>query len=235
MNASESGAGYLDQGTITYKPDEYGSGALTVEVPIHAPAPRAHLIAAVTELRRDATPGDVAWSVDQVAQAHLKEATGAHALFRKDAQEIHAIAHVPAAPKYNLPTYVEPPKYSYPRPLAPEQEALLPHLTQAVRLVVPSELGPHINQIAHLAAQEIPTQADVLRAYQRSSVTEVLRDYDGVGESKPLPPELQRAIRTTHLSFPQPAAEALQAPAPAESSSRSTTMSDRAVGHEYDR
>jgi hypothetical protein len=235
MSPSETNAGYLGDGTITYKPDDYGSGTLTVELPIDTPAPRAHLIAAVSELRSDATPGEIAWSVDQVAHGHLTKATGANVLVWRDAQEIHAFAHVPAAPKYNLPTYIEPPAYSNPRPLTADQEALLPHLTQTVRLVVPSELDAHVNEIAHLAAQEIPTQADILHAYQRTSISEVLRNYDGVEESKPLPPEVQQAMRTTLLSFPQHAAQALHTPVHTTAPTPSTTRSARAASHGYDR
>lgn len=238
MSTNETEAAPQGRGAITYEPDKFGSGTLTIELPIHPPAPREHLIKAVSELRRDATPGEIAWSVDQVAQTHLQEATGSAAFIRSDAQQIHTLVHVPGPPPLDLPTYGEPVKYSYKelRPLTLDQEALLPHLTRSVRLVVPAELDAHITEIAYLAAQEIPSQADVLRAYQRTSVAEVIRDYDGFpSPSKALPSELQQAMRTTLLSFPQHATEALHTTTRTTPSTRSATVSARPASHGYDR
>lgn len=213
MSAHETNAGRLREGTITYTPNEFGSGSLGIDVPLHAPAPREHLIAAATKVRPNASFGTIGFTVDQVAAGHLREATGVTAFIENGGQQIHSQAHVPRPPQH-LPSFNETstPKYGEPRPLTAEQENLLPHLARIVPGLVPPELDAHVKDIAHLAAQEILTTNDVLRAYQRTSITEVLRHYDGPKTPKALSPELEKGRRTTHLSFPEHASGALREP-----------------------
>lgn len=203
------GAAVPAPGTITYEPDEGFGGMLTIKIPVTPPAPRAHLLAAATAQRPHAALS-IGYCLDKAATGHLQNATGTAAAITNNGQQTLAYVVLPKPVSEHAPMYGETHPYidSERRALTPEQEAALPGMVETISDIVPSKLAPHVHDIAHLAAQEITTQADVLRAYQRTSVPEVLTAHDRFGEPDPLPPELQHLVKTARLSFPQPASEA---------------------------
>ncbi|MCD5342808.1 hypothetical protein LR392_11310 [Arthrobacter sp. AK04] len=190
--------------------------------------------------------------IDKVANNHLSNATGSRALIRLSGERITAYVPLPApltdreqspTPETSRSSYGGvpplPPRtylsYSKTRSLTPDQEAILPRVAESVRDVVPPTLQSYVDDIAHLVAQEIPTQSDLLRAYQRTSIPEVLAEYDRAGRPKQLPPEHQQAMKTAQLSFPSHAAEALKTSAPAVAVTPASAASDITAAHTLDR
>lgn len=190
--------------------------------------------------------------IDKVANEHLSNATGSRVLIRMGGERITAYVPLPApltehgqnpTPETSPTLYGGvsplPPRtylsYSKTRSLTPDQEAILPRVAESVRDVVPPALQHHVDDIAHLVTQEIPAQADLLRAYQRTSVPEVLAEYDRAGRPEPLPAEHQQAMKTAQLSFPRPAAEALTTSAPTVAATPARAAAGVTAGHAFDR
>ena len=223
-------------GTITYEPAEAFGGYLTIELPMTVPAPRRHLLVAATTHHPDGAP-DLGYHLDRVATRHLQNATGTAAVITHDGQQTHALVILPPPLSEHPPMYGQAPTYmdSERRALTPEQDAALPDIIDTIRAIVPTRLTPHLPDIAHLAAQQMTTQADLLLAYQRTSVPEILADYDNVAGPDPIPQELQHLVKTARLSFPQPAAEALTTPPTAMPTPPARTAAGTHASHGYER
>ncbi|MEO5315525.1 hypothetical protein PV772_15645 [Pseudarthrobacter sp. CC12] len=213
-------------------------GKITIDLPVDPPAPRQHLVTAATDQLPtgkhhesgnewdddwvDAPPVTIQGCIDKVANRHLNDATGSSAHIWIGAERLTAWVILPAPlperPDTPLPgplfkeygpepeTYLRHVEH---RALTPDQEAILPAVIESVRDVLPPALQPHLDDISHLVAQEIPAAEDLLRAYQRTSIPEVLAEYDRAGRPEPLEPEYQQAVKTAQLSFPRHATEAL--------------------------
>lgn len=224
-------------GTITYEPVAGFGGKLTMELPFDAPAPRGHLLTAAMAVRPDAGSVAVEYHLDEVATRHLRDALGTTAFITHNGQQTHAFVYLPTALAERPPMYGGMPPYidTERRALTSEQEAILPDVVETIRDIVPAGLGPHVHDIAHLAAQEIPAQADLLRAYQRTSIPEILSDYDRAGEPAPLPQELQQLVKSARLSFPQHASEALKNPPSALPTSPARATSGTPTSRGYER
>lgn len=225
-------------GTITWEPQPGTPGRLVIDVPVQAPTPRAHLFNAVSALRPDDLPA-LEFDVDSVATRHLCTATGAGAHITNRGQRIEASIYPPTPLSQRPPIYGETPLYleaTKLRTLTAAQEAMLPDVATTVRTVVPTALHPHADDLARLVVQEIPAQADLLRAYQRTSLPEVLAEHDRGGIEAKLAAELQRLTKTTRLSFPHPASEALTtATAVSPATPARAAASGSRTDHSYDR
>ncbi|WJH26862.1 hypothetical protein [Pseudarthrobacter defluvii] len=242
--------GQLPAASITYEPSSGFGGRITIDLAAARPAPRTHLLTAACELRSDAWPEDIEERIDRVAERHLQEATGTDTHIRLGGEGLYAFVHLPTPlterpqkpapiPTYGSPLPKEPDEtylqYRDPKALTSYQEAILPNVVETIRDVVPAALQPHVKDIAHLVTQEIPSQADLLRAYQRTSVPEVLNEVDHAGQPERLSLEHQRALKTAQLSFPHPAPEVLRSPTPAAAAATPTTLTGAAVSHAFDR
>lgn len=224
-------------GTITWEPEPGSPGKLVIDIPVQAPAPRAHLLNAASALRPDDLPA-LEYDVDSVATRHLHNETGAGTRITSHAQRIEARIYPPTPLSQRPPLYGETPPYletSKLRTLTPAQEALLPDIATTVRTVVPPALHPHADDLARLVVQEIPAQADLLRAYQRTSLPEVLAEHDSGGITAKLAAELQQLTTATRLSFPHPASEALTTTTPASTAPPTRAASGAHADHSYDR
>ena len=164
-------------GTITYKAHgSFTEGLLTIDVPVDAPAPRSHLVKAATADLPRHQAALFKLHIDEVASGHLQQATGTHAHITNEGQQVRVHVVPPTPLSERPPMYGEAPTYMDPadrRELTAAQQAALPAVATSIRKVIPTALQPHADDLAHLMVQEVPTQADVLRAYQRTSLTEV--------------------------------------------------------------
>ncbi|KRE76629.1 hypothetical protein [Arthrobacter sp. Soil761] len=238
MRQDIQGTDQFSAGSITYEPDSFFAGKIVIDLAVDTPNPRFHLQAAAHRLQSDESLEFVGYLVDQVAERHLREATGSTAFIRQDGQHLNAHVFLPTPLAERPPVYGDEPAYlgtEEPRVLTDFQAAILPDVTESVRNMVPPALHPHVEDIAHLVAQEIPTRADLLRAYQRTSIPEVLEEIDQFGQPELLSPEHQKAMKTAQLSFPHPAAEAVRSTTPAVAAESHRAPAGASVGHAFDR
>lgn len=137
-----------------------------------------------------------------VATRHLEGQTGMHAYITgQDGETARLVTLVPR-PLSERPyddTYLHA---SEMRPLTDAQAARLPELTARLREIVPEKQQQYIEDLARKIAQDIPSRTDLLRAYQRTSVTEVLAEYDARTAPAPGIDDLPASIRVTRLTFP---------------------------------
>lgn len=265
MRPIETSNDRLRSGRLTYEPEDAAiwGGKITIDLPVDPPAPRQHLVKAATDQlligeHHDGGEWDDDWAVelpvtiqgciDEVANGHLKDATGSSAHIWLGAERLTAWVILPTPlaerPETQPPgplfkeyspepeTYL---RHSDPRPLTPDQEAILPAVVESVRDILPPALQPHLDDISHLVAQEIPAAEDLLRAYQRTSMPEVLAEYDRAGRPEPLAPQDQQAVKTAQLSFPRHATEALTSAAHAVAAIPSKTAAGVSAGPAFDR
>lgn len=197
--------------SISYEDGEY-RGHLRLELALDRVAPREHLLNAVLAEQTERTyalPGHL----DDVALKHLRERTGTSGRITDDAQRFQVILLPPT------PLAERPPMYGGPDPFLPDGKlreltsahaAMLPELAAAIGQVTPAKYQPHATDLARLLAQEIPSQADVLRAYQRTSIPETQAEHHAYLDywSK-TPAERNRKPGTVTLDFPQHPREAL--------------------------
>lgn len=266
MRPIETSTDRLRSGSLTYEPEAAAiwGGKITIDLPVDPPAPRQHLVKAVSDQlligkhheSGDEWDGDWADApsvtiqncIDKVANVHLKDATGSTARIWLGAERLTAWVILPAPlaerPETQLPGPLfkeyapEPETYLRlieHRALTPDQEAILPAVVGAVRDVLPPALQPHLDDISRLVAREIPAAEDLLRAYQRTSIPEVLAEYDRAGRPEPLAPEYQQAVKTAQLSFPRRATEALTTAAHAVAATPSKTAAGVSAGPAFDR
>jgi hypothetical protein len=190
--------------TISYE-DQGTWGELRLELTVERVAPRQHLIQAIRS-HDPASAFLVEFHVDKVATGHLQEHTGTTGYITGTGKSLHVSIGAP------LPLAERPLMYGGPYPylddgrlrdLTSAQTAMLPELTAAITEVTPGTYQPHTTDLARLLAQEIPSQADVLRAYQRTSLTEIYNSHRADNEpARPRP-------NTVSLDFPQLPHEAL--------------------------
>jgi hypothetical protein len=246
-------------------PESFWGGTITIDLPVDPPAPRQHLLKAASERLSieasddwpdewfDERPENIEHCLDKVATHHLRNATRSNAYIRQGAERLTAPVFLPTPllerPYAQLSASVYESKpvfdgygqaakyldYTKPRELTSYQEGILPKVIESVRDIVPSALQPHVDDIAYLVAQEIPSQADLLHAYQRTSVPEVLAEYHRESQPQQLPPEYQQAVKTAQLDFPRHATEAVRTASPAVASSPARTHAGISAGHAFDR
>lgn len=266
MRPIETSTDRLRPGSLTYEPETAAiwGGKITIDLPVDPPAPRQHLLKAVSDQlligkhHESGDEWDDDWAdapaltiqncIDKVANRHLQDATGSSAHIWIGAERLTALAILPTplAERPETPPpgplfkeYAPEPetylRHVQLRSLTPDQQAILPAVIESVRDVLPPALQPHLDDISHLVAQEIPAAKDLLRAYQRTSIPEVLAEYDRAGSPEPLAPHHQQAVKTAQLSFPRHATEALTTAAHAVAAIPSKTAAGVAAGHAFDR
>jgi hypothetical protein len=175
-----------------------------------------YLVLEATE-RLSGDTDQVAASIESLATDHLREATGTSARIHDDGYSITIQADVPAAAGHARDETVRSPAATETgRSLTAPQSAALPELELAIRGVLPAHERHHTQTLALRIANNLPTQKEVVNAYYRPTLAEVL-DHHGhrmdariegriEGRDEPAVPS---SLKTTHLSFPQHPSTAL--------------------------
>jgi hypothetical protein len=172
---------------------------------------RGHILHAVKEQRagdnwlRD-EPWELQDCISVAATRHLQGQTGMHTYITgHDGDTARVVTLIPAPslerkPRDDAQPYLRP---SQLRPLTDNQLGLIPELTARLRQIVPGNLQRHIEDLARKVAQDIPARADLLRAYQRTSVTEVLAEYDARTTGPSGIDNAPASVKTARLTFPE--------------------------------
>ncbi|MFJ5695120.1 hypothetical protein ACIP9X_14900 [Arthrobacter sp. NPDC093125] len=175
------------------------------------PAPqRDHILHTAAEQRSDdfwfqKEPWVLEDCISLVASRHLQGQTGMNAYITgRDGETARVVTLVPTPlaerSSFESQTYLQT---SEMRPLTAAQLNRLPELTARLREIVPDNQQPHLEDLARNVAQDIPSRTDLIRAYQRTSVTEVLAKYDARTAPPPGIDNLPASIKVARLNFPK--------------------------------
>jgi hypothetical protein len=169
---------------------------------------------------------DAVVSIDAVATRHLRELTRTNAEIVNDGHAVRITSSIPA-PAGNSLNSPDPTARSIAegrrRSLSNEQSAMLPGLVKTISDVLPTEARHHAQTLAVLVAREIPSNADAVRAYERTTLPEVQNYYNA--STGPLlgPPLIHPAATEARMSFPQHASAALNQNTPSPSATPTAT------------
>lgn len=167
----------------------------------------------------------VAGIVESLATDHLREATGTSARIHDDGYSVSIEADVPAAAGNVTEHTVHSTAAETQRPLAAEQTEALFELELALGSVLPAHDRHHAETLARLSANELPSQAEVVQAYYRPTLNEVIEEHER--QFDPFPePDLPPSLKTAQLSFPQhPSAALIHPPLSAVSTATAYALS----------
>lgn len=223
--------------TVTYQPTA-GTDHGTLTIALHADRqPTSWDLWNDVTGQFDGDPFTASLMIDRAITRRLQERTESSALITCDAQQIQI--HVPLPLDF---THADK-SASGSAHLAPHQEALLPALRSSIRDVVPQELRAQADTIAAHAAAQIPSQAEVTAAFQRTTVTDAVHEFTSDTRHLQLRQEpaesattatLRDPMKTLRHSFPAhpstaltPGAESAQA-----TTSNTSPTANRQAGHE---
>ncbi|MBE4720570.1 hypothetical protein [Pseudarthrobacter sp. AB1] len=163
--------------------------------------------------------------VESLATDHLREATGTSTRIHDDGYSVSIEADVPADAGNVTEKTVHSPAAETERPLAAEQTEVLFELELAFQSVLPVHDRHHAETLARLIAKELPSQAEVVQAYYRPTLNEVLEEHER--RFDPLPePDLPPSLKTAQLSFPRhPSAALIRPPLSAVATATSSALS----------
>jgi hypothetical protein len=196
MRHDTSQALNLQNNTVTYQPTVgTDHGTLTIALNTDRQPTSWDLWNDVTE-QLDGDPYTASLMIDKAITRHLQERTESSALIINDAQQIQLHVPLPLDPA-NTGRGA-----SVSANLAPHQEALLPALRSAIRDVVPQELRAHADTIASHAAAQIPNQAEVTAAFQRTTVADAVQELTHNTQPLQLRQEPAESATTTTLRDP---------------------------------
>ncbi|MGO4591823.1 hypothetical protein [Paenarthrobacter sp. 2TAF44] len=185
------------------------------------PSNGKYLVDDVTRIL-DAGTDQVAGTIESLATDHLRKATGTSARIHDDGYTINIRAelHVDSrTSQADTPT------------LTRDQTAALPGIELAVRNVLPFEVQEHASSVAARIAKELPTQTQVIDAYERPTLSEVIDHHQRQFSPSPGQPV---ALNTYLRSFPaHPVAALTDSPTPPKAATHSTaTIPDLHSGPE---
>lgn len=217
--------------TVTYHPTA-GTDHGTLTIALHADQqPKSWDLWNDVTKQLDGDPFTASLMIDRAITRHLQERTESSALITSDAQQIQLHVPLPLDPA-NAGKDA-----SVSANLAPHQEALLPALRSAIRDVVPQELRPQADTIASHAAAQIPNQAEVTAAFQRTTVADAVQELTNNTQPLQLRQEPAESATTTTLrdplktlrhSFPaHPSAE----PTPGAEATKASTNNTHPTAH----
>ena len=193
---------------IRYNPATgHGHDFLYTQVTLMPVPQRGHILRAANEQRADAPwvreePWELQDCLSVVATRHLQGQTLMDAYITgHDGATARLVTLVPE-PLSERPYDTSYLQSSMMRPLTDAQLDWLPELTARLYGIVPKKQQLHVEDLARKVAQDIPSRTDLLRAYQRTSVTEVLAEYHTRKASTPGIDDPTASIRTTQLNFP---------------------------------
>lgn len=243
----------LSISNVTYAPAESaGPAGVNVELAVNRRLNRApsECIAAAHEAL-DGGAYHIENSIRQVAGDHLAQLSGTRAYFTDDGYDIgvNAVLHnsTPADAAPEPTTDAKRPR------LTDWQQALLPELIDSVGRCLPAHEKDRTHALAWDLAREIPSASEVIAAFDRVTLTEIINRHEErmetfARELLPGDPELRReaadfhptlqaytAVRLAQLSFPQHPAAALEQPHRTSPASASPTPSAHRSGPSIDR
>lgn len=212
---------HLSVDMATYRPPAAAAPArLDIDLIVDRdrnPATSARLRTAEERLHGDSE--QVAASFNSAATRHLQERTRTNARITDDGYTLTIGMDTPAAPapagQHSAGGETRP-------PLTVEQEQLLPSLRTAISASLPDHERHRADSLALQAIQEIPPAAEVIKAYDRVQVDEVIDEHIRRMEHYTQMP-LPASIRLAELSFPQHASAALNYHRPSTSPAAATT------------
>jgi hypothetical protein len=192
------------------------------------PTPGKPLIEDATRVLVDAGTDDVAGTIESLATDHLRTATGTSARIHDDGTiiSIRAQLHTDSSTaQADGPTLNE------------AQNAALSGIEQAVRDALPSQEQAHAGDVAIRIAKELPAQEEVIDAYNRPTLTEVLEHHQqqfGPSLVQPLAATMPKAWQAYQRSFPtQPSAALAATTTTAEATTNNTSpVAHRQAGQE---
>ncbi|MGY2747881.1 hypothetical protein [Arthrobacter sp. UYCu723] len=149
----------------------------------------------------------VAGIVESLATDHLREVTGTSARIHDDGYTISIEADLPAAAGHATES-VHSPNAETERQLSAAHTGDLVELELAIGSVLPAHERHHAETLAQLIARELPSQAEVVQAYYRPTLNEVLTDHERRFDPSP-EPDLPPSLKAARLSFPQHPSAAL--------------------------
>jgi hypothetical protein len=199
----------------------------------HTPVPqRDHILQAAKEQLAsnpwipDAAPWELEDCIRAVATRHLKRQTGIHGYIAGAHGETLRVVTVVPEPLTERLSFDPGPylRASEMRPLTHAQLGLLPELTVRLREIIPEHQQPHVEDLVRKVVQDIPARADLLRAYQRTSVTEVLAEHYARTTPPPGIEDLPASIKIARLNFPEHPHPAAERPANQHSSHALETL-----------
>ncbi|ACL42582.1 hypothetical protein Achl_4631 (plasmid) [Pseudarthrobacter chlorophenolicus A6] len=190
-------------------------------------------------------------SIRQVAADHLAHLSGTRANFTDDGYYIGVNAIIqdrtPTNASSETNTDAQRP------PLTDWQQALLPELTDSVGRCLPEHEKDRTHALARDLARDIPSASDVIAAFDRVTLTEIINRHEERMETfardlLPDNPQLRReatdihptlqaytAVRLSQLSFPQHPAAALDQPHLTHPASATPIASTHRPGPSIDR
>jgi hypothetical protein len=151
----------------------------------------------------------VAGIVESLATDHLREATGTSARIHDDGYTISIETDIPATAGHSTEKPVRSPAAQTTLTAARTDDLL--EIEQAIGSVLPAHERHHVETLARLITSELPSQAEVVRAYYRPTLNEVLDEHER--RFNPFPePDLPPALKAAQQSFPHHPSAALTQP-----------------------
>lgn len=195
-----------------FAPTHDGPGRISADFIVdREPNAGRYLVLEATEILWGDTD-QVAASIESLATGYLRQATGTSARIRDDGYSIHIETDIPPATGNTTETAVNTPSAETPEPPTAAQSETLFQLEMAIHHLLPADERQHTGALAQLIANDLPSQAQVVNAYYRPTLAEVLDyherrmdAYAGRGEE----PAVPSSLKTTQLSFPQHPSTAL--------------------------
>lgn len=198
----------MEPDDIRYNPaTDHGHDFVYTQVSVTPIPQRRHILTAAAAQRpEDRWSAEDLWALEDctstVATRHLEGQTGMHAYIAgQDGETARLVTLVPR-PLSERPYDNAYLRASEMRPLTDAQAARLPELTARLHGIVPEKQQQYIEDLARKVAQDIPSRTDLLRAYQRTSVTEVLAEYDARTAPAPGMDDLPASLKAARLNFP---------------------------------
>lgn len=153
----------------------------------------------------------VAGIVESLATDHLRETTGTSARIHDDGYTISIETDIPAAAMHPTEKSVHSPGAQTERPLPAMHAGAPVEIEQAIGSVLPDHELHHAETLARLIISELPSQAEVVQAYYRPTLNEVLDEHER--RFNPFPePDLPPALKAAQQSFPHHPSAALTQP-----------------------
>lgn len=194
-----------------YAPADTGPGRVSVDFHVDREPNAGRDIASEAANLLHGDLDQMAGIVESLATDHLRDATGTSARIHDDGYTISIETDIPTAAVDATEKTVHSPSTER-LPMAASLTGELDELGLAIGSVLPAHDRHHAETLARLIATELPSQAEVIQAYHRPTLHEIIEEHER--RFDPFPePDLPPSLKTTQQSFPQhPSAALIQPP-----------------------